>query len=361
MDQRVDTLRALLIEAGLSRTLSTLFYELQAPSNSKPSFGTRDQKAYSGVTAPNDIPKAYFGEMNTTKSLTPDKNDKRSVYSNEGFGINQFSGLKQEMHPKGTGVESWRNISTKSEDFPSKKRHPQKKSNQMMSDMIESNEGKVKNYEVFPRISNISVEKSEKSHEFSFGEESISPYSPVNKSPIHINEESKYGTIRDAQGTPMMNPRPRIEESFIPAKKFGNIMNEEPSFRNWQQSEEAILLSKVNFQDQKDEIRRGNSILSTKDQDKCVERYRVNNWNWRSCYESLLSSRTHLNPKFKEKVYGFIPDEAVLKKVNEATKVLKLDLKFSTFLNAPKDLIRDTYQIISKLKDSTFSEIFLVF
>lgn len=369
MDKRFEVLQGVLRELGLNHTLQSMMNELQARGGAQtgfqappmrradPNFGQPPSaKRIDSSFNPSQSP-INQRDANTPKSSTPEKGMNKT-----NFKTNPLSSHSDNKAPPTNkdlpSFETFVNISTKSADLHSKtKKPPQPKaSNQIIQN------------------SDISYEKADNSHEFSFGEEDSNNNSPVNKSPTPY----KYQTNRNANASPVasLSNCPLSQFSFLNPHANSRAMlqsqtNPSPSQRaiNYDSNNDheaspensCAIFSRTmkNISVLNSQVRSSN-FFNPISEDNCIMAYGVNEANFANLVEYLAYQKPYLFPKGNTAKYvGVILDEALVKRVAEETKTLKLDLRVFFTPNS-SNIVRQKYKIEKTLTQSTFSYVSIV-
>lgn len=367
MDVRLEQLRSLLTELGCHNTLSCLNQELfQSQGNLKISepFGVRrPEEELWGKVRP-DIVKKNTKDFDTTKSLTPEKDNKKSSFqSNNLLGFTPASDLKAEKIEKPRLLaENQRNKSAKSEDVPQKKRHAQPKSNHQISEAFEDNEkfnskgGQLPSQKKNP---NFSFDKSDHTLEFSFREEDdLSPNSSVNKSPKP--EPATFNTAKEHNPSPLVGSKMRIDE-FPSGYSGEKILKDDASnYKSIDRSSDfQTNASRLNKQISLiNRVIRPQNIFVPIAEDNFIQVFSTNNQLLKQLIDYLSVSKPRLFPKpGTVKFIGTQMDEQLIKKITEETKILKLDLRVFIIQSPTPGYVREKYKVEKNLMESTFSKV----
>lgn len=317
MDLKLAALQNLLRDIGATQTLRVLRDE--APPRGKPfSMGS-----FAGSNPrPPKLSHSRFdfkqhNDFDTTKSLTPDPPQKHLGFrdgSKTGFDVG--------------GRERPRQLEQGS-----------------VSDIAEGDHRGLLHEEISP-LRKISFDRSENScsHDISFGEESICSITPEKK-PI-------LGAGRTAPGsnptaslffTSGGNPFAPHIEAQAPADfpKTANTSRGSQRFQN--------EISQV--------VARASRTLVKGAEDRMTLAYQTRVLDAPALLASLRPTHQHLFHSSND-FTGYATDEAMVRRVSEETRVLKIELR--TFFNVSSDasLVRDKYRIERALTTSTFSHVF---
>lgn len=374
MDQRIETLRSILTELGLSSTLNALSNETTSGFNPLMRSAPQGSQVRRIDLDPSRIRveqlKRTSKDFDTTKSLTPEKGVPKSFNS---FELTGFAPHPQHKLPeKGFAhLEFLPSMSTKSEDNAGKRpaRFIQPKSNQIIPDPFEmgqSNSNRnVATFGAQRAPLHPALDKSDNSHEFSFGEETSNPASPISKSPLQKADTLNYATISKEQNpSPLIGSKMRIEdlysitgaEIYVPSDSTGSkpVDRREQFASALSRAQKEISLIHKTGQ--------SNTPFSLSASDDFIMVYETSEAGLRALMEYLSTTKPFLFYRQNQpRVIGATPDLEQLKRTREETNTLKLDLRIFIDPSPPPGVVRNKYRIVKSLMESTFSNVFVVF